>query len=156
MVEIRRGRCAHADTLPPSLQSTPLDLNLSNIIDEEMTNMSEVKKGTHRGSCAVITVRDPDGEPVDIHGQETGTLEIRTEARNYDFKVVLEKADGSPFLGPKRGSLTKPVVLRIPKKSKGTYVVKVTHHHKHPKKNSSPPPPDVLAFNVHPCPGCPP
>jgi len=48
--------------------------------------MSEGKKGTHRPSCAVITVRDPDGEPVDFHGQEGGTLESERKPATTNSK----------------------------------------------------------------------
>jgi len=56
------------------------------MFDEGMTNMSEGKKGTHRPSCAVITVRDPDGEPVDFHGQEGGTLESERKPATTNSK----------------------------------------------------------------------
>jgi hypothetical protein len=141
--------------LPP--QSAPLDLNLSNMFDEGMTNMVDTKQGSYRPSCAVITAPDPDDEPFRFHAEEGGTLEIRSESRNYpSFDVVItgpHPTGPHPLLsGTATGKLTEPVVIPIPPGTADDlpYKVKVIHHHKGNKPDKA----REFDFNIHPCKGC--
>lgn len=150
MVEIPRPTDA------PSPQSAPLDLNLSNMFDEGISNMIDTKRGTYRPSSAIITAADPDKLPFHIHLEEGGTLEIRSEARNYSgIKVVVEPDNGgrSRFSKTASGQLPQPVVIQFPKGSEGDYKVTVTHL-KH-KDSGEPSRPQEYTCSIHPCPMCP-
>jgi hypothetical protein len=137
----------------PSPQSSPPNLNLSHIFDKGMTNMIDTKQGKYRPSCTVITAPDPDDEPFGFHTEEGGTLEIRSESRNYpSFDVVI--TGPHPLLSRTvTGKLTEPVVIPIPPGTadERPYTAKVTHRHhiRHKPDHTR-----EFNFNVHPCPLC--
>jgi len=148
MVEIPRPTDA------PSPQSAPLDLNLSNMFDEGITNMIDTKRGTYRPSNAIITAADPDKLPFHIHLEAGGNLEVRSEARNYSgIKVVVEPDNGgrSRFSKTVSGELPHPAVIHFPKDSEGEYKVTVTHFH---NPSGQPSPPQEYICYIHPCPLC--
>jgi hypothetical protein len=121
------------------------------MFDEGMTNMVDTKQGSYRPSCAVITAPDPDDEPFRFHAEEGGTLEIRSESRNYPSFDVVITGPGLLLTGTRTGKLTEPVVIQIPASTAGLYKVKVTHrHHIHHKPDQA----REFDFNIHPCKGC--
>lgn len=121
--------------------------------------MISTRNGTYRPSGAVITVDDPDKEFFHIHAEGGGTLEIRTEARNYSkIEVIVEpveEADNGncPDFSAKVYCVPpQPAVIQLPINSEGEYTVTVTHlNHKESGKSS---PPQEFAFSIHTCPLC--
>lgn len=145
----------------PSPQSAPLDLNLSNMFDEGMTNMNDTRQGKYRPSNAIITAADPDKLPFHIHLEAGGNLEVRSEARNYSgIKVVVEPDPGDRSRSSKTtsGELPQPVVIHFPRGSEGDYKVTVTHlkhtdSGKHMGSGESSPPQEYTCY-IRPCPLC--
>jgi hypothetical protein len=105
----------------------------------------------HKPVSAVITVPDPDDSPFTVHAEAGGTLQWRSDSRNYP-RFEIQFIGPNPFNTKENASFTgdnlKPVVLHL--KKIGEYSYKI----KHIKKDGAGLPTGPAGFRVTQCTGC--